>query len=98
MKDRREKRKASQPLNYPSAGSVFRNPTDNFAGKLIEDVGLKGKKHGGAMVSNKHANFIVNYKDAKAEDIKYLIDLCHDKVLEQYGIHMKIEQEFVNWE
>ena len=98
IQERKERRLASQPLEYPSAGSVFRNPTDNFAGKLIEDVGLKGKKHGGAMVSNKHANFIVNYKDAKAEDIKYLIDLCHDKVLEQYGIHMKIEQEFVNWE
>ena len=98
IKDRRERRLASQPLEYPSAGSVFRNPEDNFAGKLIEDSGLKGEKHGGAMISSKHANFIVNYKHAKAEDIKYLIELAHDKVKENYNIDLKIEQEFVNWE
>ena len=98
IRERRERRLESQPLEYPSAGSVFRNPEGNYAGKLIEDAGLKGKKHGGAMVSNKHANFIVNYKNASSDDIKYLIDLCHDKVLKEYGIDMKIEQEFVNWE
>ena len=98
IKDRRERRLASQPLEYPSAGSVFRNPEDNFAGKLIEDSGLKGEKHGGAMISSKHANFVVNYKNAKAEDIKYLIELAHDKVKENYNIDLKIEQEFVNWE
>ena len=98
IKERRKRRIESQPLEYPSAGSVFRNPPDNFAGKLIEDVGLKGLKKGGAMISSKHANFIVNYKNAKSSDIKYLIDLAHDKVLEEYGINMKIEQEFVNWE
>lgn len=98
IKDRRERRLSSQPLEYPSAGSVFRNPEDNFAGKLIEDSGLKGEKHGGAMISSKHANFIVNYKNAKAEDIKYLIELAHDKVKENYNIDLKIEQEFVNWE
>lgn len=98
IKERRKRRIESQPLEYPSAGSVFRNPPDNFAGKLIEDVGLKGLKKGGAMISSKHANFIVNYKNAKSSDIKYLIDLAHDKVLKEYGINMKIEQEFVNWE
>lgn len=98
IKERRERRIASQPLEYPSAGSVFRNPDGNFAGKLIEDCSLKGMKHGGAMISDKHANFVVNYKDATSSDIKYLIDLAHDKVLEKYGIDMKIEQEFVNWE
>lgn len=98
IRERRQRRLESQPLEYPSAGSVFRNPPDNFAGKLIEDAGFKGLKHGGAMVSDKHANFIVNYQDATSSDIKYLIDLCHDKVLEEYGIDMKIEQEFVNWE
>ena len=98
IRERRKRRIESQPLEYPSAGSVFRNPPDNFAGKLIEDVGLKGLKKGGAMISSKHANFIVNYKNAKSSDIKYLIDLAHDKVLEKYGINMKIEQEFVNWE
>lgn len=98
IKERRERRIASQPLEYPSAGSVFRNPDGNFAGKLIEDCSLKGMKHGGAMISDKHANFVVNYKDATSSDIKYLIDLAHDKVLKKYGIDMKIEQEFVNWE
>ena len=98
IKERRKRRLESQPLEYPSAGSVFRNPPDNFAGKLIEDAGLKGMKKGGAMVSSKHANFIVNRKNAKSSDIKYLIDYCHDQVLEKYGIDMKCEQEFVNWE
>ena len=98
IKERRKRRIESQPLEYPSAGSVFRNPEDNYAGKLIEDCGIKGLKYGGAMISEKHANFIVNYKNAKSSDIKYLIDLAHDKVLENYGIDMKIEQEFVNWE
>ena len=82
IKERRERRIASQPLEYPSAGSVFRNPEGNFAGKLIEDCSLKGMKRGGAMISDK----------------QYLIDLAHDTVLEKYGIDMKIEQEFVNWE
>lgn len=98
IKERRKRRLESQPLEYPSAGSVFRNPPDNFAGKLIEDAGIKGMKKGGAMVSKKHANFIVNYKNASSSDIKYLIDYCHDQVLEKYGIDLKIEQEFVNWE
>ena len=90
IKERRERRIASQPLEYPSAGSVFRNPEGNFAGKLIEDCSLKGMKRGGAMISDKHANFVVNYKDATSSDIKYLIDLAHDTVLEKYGIDMKI--------
>lgn len=98
IKERRQRRIESQPLEFPSAGSVFRNPPDNFAGKLVEDCGLKGLSKGGAMISDKHANFIVNYKDASSDDVKYLIDLAHDKVLEEYGIDLKIEQEFVNWE
>jgi len=98
IRERRAKRMESQPLEYPSAGSVFRNPEGNYAGKLIEDVGLKGKTHGGAMISSKHANFVINYKNASSSDIKYLIDEAHDKVLKEYGIDLKIEQEFVNWE
>ena len=98
ISERRKRRIESQPLEYPSAGSVFRNPEGDFAGRLIEDSGLKGKTHGGAMVSGKHANFIVNYDNAKAEDIKYLIDLCRDTVKKNYNIDMRCEQEFVNWE
>ena len=98
IQERKERRVASQPLEYPSAGSVFRNPEGDFAGRLIESLGLKGKRHGGAMISDKHANFIVNENHATSSDIKYLIDLAHDKVLEAYGVDLKIEQEFVNWE
>ena len=88
----------TQPLEYPSAGSVFRNPTDNYAGKLIEDCNLKGYEIGGAQVSRKHANFIINKGDASAKDVKDLIDYVHDEVKNKKGIDLKIEQEFVNWE
>ena len=71
IRERRERRVASQPLEYPSAGSVFRNPEGGFAGQLIEESGLKGMTKGGAMISDKHANFVINYKDATSSDIKY---------------------------
>lgn len=98
IKERRQRRMESQPLEYPSAGSVFRNPEGMFAGKLIEDLGLKGKTIGGAKVSEKHANFIINFDKATGSDVKELIELVHQKVLEEYDVDMKIEQEFVNWE
>ena len=98
IRERRKRRIASQPLEYPSAGSVFRNPDSDFAGRLIEEVGLKGKKIGGAMVSDKHANFIINYNHATSSEIKSLIDEVHDKVKDRYGVDLKIEQELVNWE
>lgn len=97
MKNRLERRIKSQPLNYPNAGSVFRNPEGNFAGKLIEDCGLKGKRIGGAMVSEKHANFIINYDNATAKDIRDLIKLVHDEVLKKYKIDLIIEQELIDW-
>ena len=98
IKERKQRRLASQPLEYPSAGSVFRNPEGMFAGQLIEELGLKGMTKGGAMVSEKHANFIINYKNATGEDIKELIEYVHDEVLKKYNVDMKVEQEFVNWE
>lgn len=98
IKDRKKRRIESQPLEYPSAGSVFRNPEGMFAGALIEELGLKGKMYGGAMISDKHANFVINKtRNAKASEIKYLIDLAHDEVLKKYDVDMKIEQEFVNF-
>lgn len=97
IEEYRNKRKTSQPLEYPSAGSVFRNPINNYAGKLIEEIGLKGMKIGGAQVSTKHANFIINKDNATPEDIYNLINLVHRKVLEKHNIDLKIEQEFVNW-
>ena len=98
VEDRKRRRLESQPLEFPSAGSVFRNPTDMFAGKLIEDLGYKGLVKGGAMVSEKHANFIVNFNHAKASDVKELIDFIKQVVKEKYNIDLVVEQEFVNWE
>jgi len=98
VRDRKERRLQSQPLEYPSAGSVFRNPTDLFAGKLIEDLGYKGLIRGGAKISEKHANFIINYNNATGEDVKTLIEFIKEEVKEKYGVELKVEQEFVNWE
>ncbi len=98
-RERKIRRISSQPLEYPSAGSVFRNPSsDVFAGKLIEDLGFKGLTKGGAQVSNKHANFIINRDNAKASDIKELISFVKETVLDKYKIELKEEQEYVNWD
>lgn len=95
---RKIKRLETQPLEYPSAGSVFRNPSpENPSGKLIEDAGLKGITVGGAQVSNKHANFIINTGNATSNDVKNLIELVHQKVFETYQIDLKMEQEYVGW-
>jgi UDP-N-acetylmuramate dehydrogenase len=98
IEDRKQRRIESQPLEYPSAGSVFRNPELAPSGKLIEDLGLKGYSVGGAKVSEKHANFIINYNNASASDVKSVIDYVKEKVKEKYNIELKAEQEFVNWE
>lgn len=97
IKKRRERRLESQPLEYPSAGSTFRNPENDYAGRLIEECGLKGKTFGGAMVSEKHANFIINYNNATPSDIRGLIKLVHDTVLEKTGIDLIVEQELIEW-
>ena len=95
VNDRKKRRLESQPLDYPSAGSVFRNPEGDFAGRLIEEIGYKGKSIGGAKVSEKHANFIINNGNASGEDIKKLILEIKEKVKEKYNIELKVEQEFV---
>lgn len=95
IRDRKLRRLESQPLEYPSAGSVFRNPEGDFAGRLIEEIGYKGKSRGGAKVSEKHANFIINNGGATGEEIKLLINEIKDKVKEKYNIDLKVEQEFV---
>lgn len=92
---RRIRRMESQPLEYPSAGSVFRNPEGNFAGALIEEIGYKGKHIGDAYVSEKHANFIINKGNASGDDIKKLILEIKDQVKKKKNIELKIEQEFV---
>ena len=79
------------PLEYPNAGSVFKNPKENFAGELIENLGLKGKIVGGAMISLKHANVIVNYNNAQYEDIETLITLIQNEVYIKYKINLELE-------
>ena len=95
VNDRRERRIVSQPLEFPSAGSVFRNPEGDYAGRLIEESGFKGVIHGGAQVSIKHANFIVNIGGATGKDVKELITDIKDTIKKKYGIELKVEQEFV---
>lgn len=95
MDSRKKRRIESQPLDKPSAGSVFRNPEGMSAGKLIEDAGLKGYTIGGAEISTKHANFIVNNGTATYEDILELIDYTKKKIKEIYGIDLILEQEII---
>lgn len=97
INDRKKRRIESQPLEYPSAGSVFRNPEGMYAGKLIEDCNLKGYIHGGGEISSKHANFIINKGNATSNDIKYLMDLAHSEVLKKYNIKLHREQELFNF-
>ncbi len=95
MEDRKKRRGETQPLEYPSAGSVFRNPDNDYAGRLIEELGFKGKVKGGAMVSLKHANFIINYNNASSCDVVFLINEIKDNVKEVYDIDLVLEQEIV---
>jgi UDP-N-acetylmuramate dehydrogenase len=86
-----KRRKETQPIEYPSAGSVFKNPPHDYAGRLIEQVGLKGKKIGGAMISEKHANYIVNTGSATAKDILALMSLAQEKVMGETGVRLDPE-------
>jgi len=84
-----------QPLEYPSAGSVFRRPPGHFVGPMIEELGLKGFSIGGAQVSVKHAGFIVNTGGATAEDVLQLIVVIQEKVSDHYGISLHTEIRIV---
>ncbi len=95
IEDRKKRRLMSQPLELPSAGSVFRNPDGLSAWKLIEDLGLKGYQVGGAKVSEKHANFIVTDGTATGEDVIAVIQTIQTKVKEENHIDMLLEQEIV---
>lgn len=90
-----DRRRATQPLSQPNSGSVFVNPSGNFAGRLIESAGLKGFQKGGAQISDKHANFIVNLGTAKAADVVELIALARKAVLTATGIELKPEVRLV---
>jgi UDP-N-acetylmuramate dehydrogenase len=88
-------RQAHQPLGIPSAGSVFRNPDGTSAGKLIDDAGLKGLRIGGATVSEKHANFIVNDQKGTADDVRRVAERVRDEIRERHGVELRFEIEFV---
>jgi UDP-N-acetylmuramate dehydrogenase len=95
IKELLARRIATQPLNMPNAGSVFRNPPGDFAARLIEACGLKGARIGGALISPKHANFIVNAGNATAADIENLIDAARSQVLARFGVVLEREVRIV---
>jgi len=95
-------RQAHQPLGLPSAGSVFRNPPGDSAGRLIDAAGLKGRRIGGAAVSEKHANFIVNDQKGSATDVRRLAELVRAEVLARHGVGLELEVllvgDWTDWE
>ena len=95
MDEQRAMRLAKQPLEYPSAGSTFKRPKNDFAGRLIEAAGLKGFSIGGAQVSEKHAGFVINQGGATADDIKKLIEHIQKTVKEKFDVLLECEIEFV---
>lgn len=93
------KRKSSQPSGFPNSGSMFRNPPGDFAGRLIEAAGLKGKRIGQAQIAERHANFIVNLGGAKAADVRQLMELAQSEVRRRFGVELIAEVKLVGeWE
>lgn len=90
-----EKRTASQPLSYPSAGSTFKRPENGFAAKLIEDAGLKGFKHGGAMVSDLHSGFVINYNSASCQDVIEIMEIIIKTVQTKFNIILEPEVKII---
>jgi UDP-N-acetylmuramate dehydrogenase len=95
MQKNKDYRKETQPWNFPCAGSIFRNPLPNFAGKLIEEAGLKGFSIGGAKISEMHGNFIVNAGNATAQDVLDVIQHVKDTIFDLYQIKMETEVEII---
>jgi len=93
--DLRTKRASRQPRGVPNAGSIFKNPPGNFAGRLLEGAGLKGTRHGGAAFSEQHANFIVNLGGARAQDVREMIEMARTRVKEQSGVWLEPEVKLV---
>jgi len=98
MLELNKRRKEKQPLEYPSAGSTFKRPEGYFAGKLVEDAGLKGYRVGGAMVSEKHAGFVINYDNATATDILSLMDHIKREVYMRFGVELEPEVKIIGKE
>ena len=95
MNDLAQRRREKQPLNFPSAGSTFKRPEGYFAGKLIEDAGLKGASVGGAQVSEKHAGFLINRGGATCDDMLRLIELVQQRVKEKFGVQLECEVRII---
>jgi UDP-N-acetylmuramate dehydrogenase len=95
LRDLVGKRKSSQPSGFPNSGSMFRNPAGDFAGRLIEAAGLKGKRMGQSQISERHANFIVNLGGAKAQDVRQLMELAQSEVRRQFGVDLVAEVKFI---
>ena len=91
MDELKEQRTSKQPLEYPSAGSTFKRPEGYFAGKLIQDAGLRGFQVGGAQVSEKHCGFVINKGDATASDIVTLMEQISEKVQNEFGVKLEPE-------
>jgi UDP-N-acetylmuramate dehydrogenase len=90
-----QKRRASQPLNEKSAGCIFKNPAGGSAGRMIDELGLKGNRIGGAVVSDRHANFFVNRYQATADDLLRLVDFVKQRIREAFG--HELEEEVILW-
>ena len=95
MDDLMGRRKEKQPLEYPSAGSTFKRPEGYFAGKLIDDAGLRGYRVGGAMVSEKHCGFVINYDNATATDVINLMKDVQTKVKEKFDVQLEPEVRII---
>jgi UDP-N-acetylmuramate dehydrogenase len=89
------RRKSSQPSGHPNSGSMFRNPPGDFAGRLIEAAGLKGKRIGQAQISDRHANFIVNLGGARADEVRQLMDLARAEVKQRFGVELVSEVKYL---
>ena len=85
-------------MEFKNAGSVFKNPENDYAGRLIESVGLKGFRVNDAQISLKHANFIVNLGNMKGSDIRELINIVKEKVYNEYKIKLELEQIIIDWD
>lgn len=95
MDSLKEKRWVKQPRNYPNAGSVFKRPKGFYVGQIIEELNLKGFKIGGAMISEKHGGFIINYNNATGKDILNLIEHINNQVYQNYGMFLEVEQRVI---
>lgn len=98
MEELAARRKQKQPLDYPSAGSTFKRPEGNYAGKLVADAGLRGFQIGGAQVSEKHCGFVVNLGSATAQDVRSLISEIQKRVKDKFRVDLEPEVVFLGWE